>query len=120
MRVGNQKIHGSTAAHGKQLGKHPTRFVNDADALTSDSSADEYARDASPMPAPDAGITYSFDAPRGPAHGSEILSMAISKAVERFEVKVTEKLVKDEYEIVDKDVDGHDGYFADEDDFEFV
>ena len=71
--------------------------------------------------APDAGITYSYDAARGPGHGSEILSLAINKAVERFETKVTEKLVKDEYEVVGKDNDtGNDGYLGDEDEFELL
>lgn len=47
--------------------------------------------------------------------------MAINKAVDRFETKVTEKLVKDEYEIVeDEKEDANEGYIADEDDFELV
>lgn len=90
------------------------------DNNTSDSSAAEDVQEASAAPEPDAGITYSFDAPRGPKQGSEILSLAINKAVERFETKVTEKLVKDEYEVVGKDAEvGNEGYMAD-DDFELV
>jgi len=53
-----------------------------------------------PCAAPDAGITYSFDANRGPSHGSTILSSALAKAVERFENTTTEKLVKDEYDVL--------------------
>lgn len=65
-------------------------------------------------------MAYSFDK-SGPSHGSEILSLAISKAVERFENKETEKLVKDEYEVVGKEVEArNEGYVADEDDFELV
>ena len=53
--------------------------------------------------AADAEITYSFDAPQGPQHGSRILGMALTKAVERFEGKETEKLIRTEYEIIDED-----------------
>ena len=89
--------------------------------MTSDSSAEEDVQEGSAAPEPDAGITYSFDAPRGPAHGSEILNMAINKAVERFESKETEKLVKNEYEVVGKEADvGQEGYVADDDEYELV
>ena len=73
-------------------------------------------------PLPDAGITYSFDARRGPTGNGEILSMAINKAVERFETKETENLVKREYDILgSKDYEDEvlAGYTAD-DDFELV
>jgi len=53
-----------------------------------------------PCAAPDAEITYSFDANKGPTHGSTILSHALTKAVERFENSATEKLVKDEYDVL--------------------
>ena len=93
----------------------------DSDTLTSDSSAEEDVKEGSAAPEPDAGITYSFDAARGPAKGSQILSMALAKAVEKYEVRTTEKLVKEEYEVVAKEKDEfHDGYAADEDDFEFI
>ncbi|MCJ1476940.1 hypothetical protein MMC13_005609 [Lambiella insularis] len=92
-----------------------------ADNSTSDSSAEEDVKEASAAPVPDAGITYSFDAARGPGKGSEILSMAINKAVERFETKATEKLVKDEYEVVGKDSEeSGDSYTADDNDFELI
>ena len=83
---------------------------------SSDSSADEDVIEASAAPAPDAGITYSYDAPRGPARGSQVLSMAISRAVERFETKETENLVKNEYEVVGKEGEGgQQGYTTDDD-----
>ena len=93
----------------------------DNDTLTSDSSAEEDVKDASAAPEPDAGITYSFDAEHGPAKGSQILSMALNMAVEKYEIRATEKLVKEEYEVVGKDKEElHNGYVADEDDFELV
>jgi hypothetical protein len=88
----------------------------------SDSSADEDIREASSAPEPDAEITYSYDAQRGPGRGSQILSMALAQAVEKFETKETEKLIKDEYEVVGKEREHEQdhGYHADDDDFEFV
>lgn len=86
----------------------------------SDSSAEEDVREASAAPEPDTEITYSYDAARGPGKGSQILSMAISQAVERYENKETEKLAK-EYEFVGKENDTFaDGYAADDDDFELI
>ena len=54
-------------------------------------------------PPPDAGIMYSFDAPRGPTHGSQIFNTALAKAVKKFEEKETARLVKNEYEILDSE-----------------
>lgn len=93
----------------------------DADIFVSDSSTDEDVKDASAAPEPDADILYSYDAPRGPSQGGQILSMALAKAVEKFETKETEKLVKNEYEVVEGEKEDHqEGYVADEDDFEWV
>ena len=85
----------------------------------SDSSADEDIKEASAAPEPDAEIAYSYDAKRGPQKGSQILGMALAQAVEKFETKQTEKLVKDEYDFVEKEPEHEDGYAAD-DDFELV
>ncbi len=99
--------------------KQNTPFDNDTS--NSDSSAEEDVKEASAAPEPDAGITYSFDAVHGPGKGSQILSMALAKAVEKYEVRATEKLIKEEYEVVAKEKEEfHDGYAADEDDFELV
>jgi hypothetical protein len=89
---------------------------------TSDSSAgEEDARDASAAPVPDADIMYSYDATHGPGRGTDVLSNAVTKAVQHYEVKVTEKLAK-EYEFVDNGKELADGYAADadEDDFEMI
>ncbi|CAF9925173.1 MAG: hypothetical protein ALECFALPRED_002917 [Alectoria fallacina] len=99
--------------------KHESRFDNDA--CTSDSSTEEDVKEASAAPEPDAGYTFSYDALRGPSKGSQILGIAVAKAVENFETKATEKLIKEEYEVVGNEKeDTHTGYAADDDDFELV
>lgn len=108
----------TAAASCRGGGKHFPSEVSEA--LSSDSSAAEDVPEPSAAPEPDADITCSFDAPRGPTPGGEILTMAINKAIERYETKETEKLVKNEYDIVAKEEDDErDGYTAD-DDFELV
>ena len=72
-------------------------------SASGESSADEDVEEPSVVPAPDAEIAYSFDAERGPSHGSQILGLALAKAIERYEVRQTEKLVKEEYEVLDVD-----------------
>ena len=76
-------------------------------------------KDAYAAPVPDAGYTYSFDASRGPGKGSQILGMALAKAVEKYETKATDKLVKEEYEVVPKEKED-EGNVADADGFELV
>ncbi|KAI9736333.1 MAG: hypothetical protein M1834_001219 [Cirrosporium novae-zelandiae] len=105
------------ANHGNRL----TIEGDIAEVTSSDTSTDEDINEASAAPEPDAGIMYSFDAAQGPGRGSQILSTAVAEAVDRFEKKQTEKLIKEEYEVITKDVDSEtDGYTADEDDFELV
>ena len=99
--------------------KHESRFDNDT--CTSDSSTEEDVKEASAAPEPDAGYTYSYDAPGGPGKGSQVLGIALAKAVEKFETKATEKLIKEEYEVVGNEKEEtHAGYTADDDDFELV
>lgn len=96
--------------------------VLDTGTSSSDSSAgEEDAKDASAAPVPDAEVMYSYDATHGPGRGTDVLSNAITQAVQRYETKVTEKLVK-EYDFIDAGKDVGDGYAADadEDDFEMV
>lgn len=66
-----------------------------------DSSADEDVIEASAAPEPDAGITYSYDAARGPSGGSQVLSQALARAVERFENHETARIVNEQYEVLD-------------------
>lgn len=73
----------------------------DINSTSGESSADEDIEEPSAAPVPDAEITYSYDAERGPSHGSQILGLALEKAVERFEVRQTDKLIKEEYEVLD-------------------
>ncbi|KAL4735830.1 hypothetical protein BDV11DRAFT_208175 [Aspergillus similis] len=51
--------------------------------------------------------------------GETLFNDVVDKAVEKFEIKETEKLVK-EYEFVTRDNELSVGYFADEDEFELV
>ena len=72
--------------------------------------------------ADDPNVFYSFDALRSPGHGEHILSVALARAMDRFEVKETEKVVR-EYEIVEYDGSedgGSQGVSTDEDGFEVV
>jgi len=102
--------------------------IIDTRVAHSDSSGDEMPDESSVAPEPDADITYSFDAAKGPTHGSTVLSTALAKAVERFENTETEKLVKNEYEVLgETDVrtpikkGGKRSMLADvEDDYEFL
>ncbi len=87
----------------------------------SDSSADEDVVEASAAPEPDADVTYSYDASHGPRKGSQVLGAALAKAVDKFETKQTEKLVKDEYDVVDdKEEEVLGRNVAVEDDFELL
>lgn len=86
-------------------GPMKARYVASQDmaSASGDSSADEEIEH--PSNAPDADITYSYDAYRGPSLGSQILNHALDKAIERFETKATDMLIKNEYEVLDMDAD---------------
>lgn len=78
--------------------KARTTLHKDIASASDDSSADEAVEH--PSEAPDAEIAYSFDATRGPSHGSQILNHALNQAIEKFETKETDKLIKNEYEVL--------------------
>ena len=92
----------ASLAHGTKIArKHDMLEGAPVSDHSSDSNSDH--DEAAVSPPPDAGVMYSFDAPTGPSHGSQILNAALSKAVERFEEKETAKLVKNEYDIIDSE-----------------
>lgn len=112
--------------HKERIARKLPRLADDG--LQSDSSAEEDVEEASAAPEPDAEITYSYDAAHGPGQGSQILSVAVAQAVERFENHATDKLVKEEYEVLDNEGEavainmarkGRHGV-AEEDEYEFV
>lgn len=71
-------------------------------AHVADNSSDDEVLDASAAPLPaEADFMYSYDAPSGPAAGSNILSAALNKALVRFESAETEKLITREYDVID-------------------
>lgn len=83
--------------------KARTALNKDMTVASDDSSADEEIDHPSTAPAPDAEVAYSFDAERGPSHGSQILNVALEKAIERYEIRETDKLIKNEYEVLGAD-----------------
>jgi hypothetical protein len=118
------KVHASKAVHRQGI-------VSDRHEVATDSSCDEDVEAPDNAPIPDAEVTYSFDAQRGPSQGSQILGHALEKAVAKFESIATEKLVRDEYEILDSDGEPvatktgkkfhkADNASVEEDDYEFV
>jgi hypothetical protein len=85
--------------------KARTALNKDISGASDESSADEDVEHPSSAPAPDVEVAYSFDATRGPSHGSQILNHALEKAIERYEIKETDKLIKNEYEVLDVDAE---------------
>ncbi|PYH49764.1 uncharacterized protein BP01DRAFT_361798 [Aspergillus saccharolyticus JOP 1030-1] len=80
---------------------------DDVDAPGSISKAQEELEDKD-------GSLHDYD-----ISGQTILSDAVSKAIEKFEVKETEKIIKT-YEIISRESETAIGYLADDDDFEMV
>jgi hypothetical protein len=103
----------------KAIGNEIEAATDGPIARISDVSGDESIKDAGVATVPDAEVMYSFDAKCGPTHGSHILGAALSQAVERFENKQTERLVK-EYDLVEDVTDTGNEADVDEDGFEIV
>ena len=94
----------ASLAFGAKMARKQDMLESGAQTISDDSSgSNSDLEEATPSPPPDAGVMYSFDAARGPSHGSQILNVALAKAVERFEEKETAKLVKTEYEVLDSE-----------------
>ena len=97
------------------LKKSARRPIEDSTALSDYKEVEErakYLKDAElhEWTEPTTDIMYSYDFP-GPKSGSDVLSSAITQAVQRFETLETEKLAR-EYEFVE----GNDDSTADTDD----
>lgn len=82
--------------------RHRKQEVLPLDQYTSGESTDEEPIEPSAAPEPDADITYSYDADKGPSQGSQILGQALLQAIERFEDRKTHELVSEEYEVLDE------------------
>ncbi|KAJ4305422.1 hypothetical protein N0V90_000953 [Kalmusia sp. IMI 367209] len=110
------------------INKTRTAIKNDIAYASGDSSADEEVDHPSAAPVPDAGVAYSFDAERGPSHGSQILGLALAKAIERYEVRETDKLIQNEYEVLRLDEEAlspapkaaRKGVAPEDEDYEFI
>lgn len=90
-------------------------------AHVSDTSEEEEVPDASEAPLPaEADFMYSYDHQAGPRAGGDILSHAITQAVRRFENNETEKLVNQEYDVVDNKEMADLSADDDDDDFEMI
>ena len=85
--------------------KARTALTKDISNASDESSADEDVEHPSTAPVPDAEIAYSYDAERGPSQGSQILNSALDQAIKRFETKETDKLIKNEYEVLQLDAE---------------
>jgi len=90
----------ASLAHGAKVARKQDMLEGVVD---SSGSSDEYDEVVTPAQPADAGVAYSFDAARSPSKGSQILNVALAKAVEKFEERETVKLVKSEYDVLDAD-----------------
>jgi hypothetical protein len=116
------------ASHKHRARTDRKRDANEHQYVSGESSNEDdlEIEEPSAAPEPDADIAYSFDAARGPGHGSQILGNALDKALERYEVRATDKLIKDEYEVLGLDGEpltkGKEkkARVADEEEFELV
>lgn len=94
---------GKKLARKRDMLEGPATVRAISDDMEGESSLSSDNDELSSSPPPDAGIMYSFDRPRGPSHGSEILNVALASAVKKFEEKETARLVRDEYDIIDSE-----------------
>ncbi|KAF2487662.1 hypothetical protein BDY17DRAFT_320187 [Neohortaea acidophila] len=98
----------ASLAHGTKIARKHDIRESTANAVSDDSSSNsssdhDDSHKASSSPPSETEIMYSFDAARGPSRGSEILNVALAKAVEKFEERETAKLVKNEYDVIDSE-----------------
>ena len=102
-----REVKGAVAslAHGTKIARKQDMLEGGAvsNAVSDDSSSLSSDNEEGTSSPPDAGVMYSFDASRGPSHGSQIFNVALAKAVQKFEEKETAKLVKNEYDVIDSE-----------------
>ncbi|KAJ9606705.1 hypothetical protein H2200_008713 [Cladophialophora chaetospira] len=130
-RVGRGEAKHQHALQNKTVGQAATlarkAFRNEVvDAMdgplahVTDTSEEEDVPDASAAPLPaEADFMYSYDYATGPRAGRDILSQAITQAVQRFENKETEQLVSNEYDVVD-DQEKAEASNDEDNEYEFV
>jgi len=118
-KANKQKLSHQTTTIARKAFRNELDDAFDGPVSGVSESSDEEVHDASAAPLPtEADYMYSYDHQSGPAEGRDVLSSAITKAVQRFENNETEKLVKKEYDLIDE---AKEGYIADEDDdFEVI
>ncbi|QIW95786.1 hypothetical protein AMS68_001304 [Peltaster fructicola] len=99
-----RRIRGAAVAnlhHGAKMTRKIDALEGTAVSDASESNSDDGF--GMPSPAVEPTPVYSFDAARSPSQGSQILNAALAKAVEKFEERETDKLVKNEYDVLDVD-----------------
>jgi len=115
------KLSGQTATLARKAFRNEVVAAMDGPlAHVSDASEEEDVADASEAPLPaEADFMYSYDYETGPRAGRDILSQAITQAVQRFENKETEQLVNKEYDVVDQ-TEMAEASTDEDNDYEFV
>jgi hypothetical protein len=93
----------ASLAHGTKIARKHDMLEGTSNAISDSSDSNSDHEEIATSPPADVDIMYSFDAAHGPSHGSEILNVALAKAVQKFEEKETVKLVKNEYDIIDSE-----------------
>ncbi|WPH02901.1 Hypothetical protein R9X50_00576900 [Acrodontium crateriforme] len=98
-----REIKGAVAALQSGVKVARKQDMLDGAAASDDSTSSGSDLEDVISPPVDAGVMYSFDASRAPTHGSQVLTTALDKAVQRYEERETVKLVKNEYDMLDAD-----------------
>jgi hypothetical protein len=89
-------------------------------ALVSDASEEEEVADVNEAPQlVEFDYMYSYDQATGPRGGQDVLSQALTQAVKRFESKETDKLISNEYDVVD-DKEMAEASTDEDNEYEFV
>ena len=118
--VQNKTVGQAATLARKAFRKEVVNAIDGPLAHVSDTSEEEEVADASEAPLPtEADYMYSYDHATGPRAGRDILSQAITQAVQRFENKETEQLINNEYDVVD-DKEKAEASTDEDNDFEFV